>query len=188
MNDSAILRIFKQTDALLEGHFELRSKLHSDCYFQCAKVLMYPRKAEKLCKKLAKILESANIKADTVISPAMGGILVGHEMARVLGIRSIFVEKENGILALRRFSIKPGEQFIVAEDVVTRGGRVMETIDIVRKSNGIVNAVVCFVDRSGGSVDFGCPFFSLLKITPVTYEPSECPLCKKGIPLVHPGS
>jgi len=188
IKEATILRILKQTGALLDGHFELRSKLHSNRYFQCAMVLMYPKKAARLCKELAVLIKNAGIEADTVIAPALGGILVGYELARAMGLKSIFVEKENNALALRRFTIKDGERFIVAEDVVTRGGRVKETIDIVRQNGGLVAAVACFIDRSGGDVNFGSPFFSLLKIAPVTYNPSDCPLCKGGVPLVHPGS
>jgi len=188
MKQAGVLRVLRETGALLDGHFELRSKLHSDRYFQCANVLRYPRKAARLCKALAEQVIAAGIQAETVIAPAMGGILVGHEIARVLNLKSIFAEKENGALVLRRFALKPGEKCIVAEDVVTRGGRVQETIDIVLKHGGIVAAVLTLVDRSDGQAKFNYPSFSLLQIAPVTYEPAQCPMCKRGEPFVHPGS
>jgi orotate phosphoribosyltransferase len=125
---------------------------------------------------------------DTVIAPAMGGIVVGHEVARVLDVRSIFAEKQDGKLVLRRFVIAAGERCLVAEDVITRGGRVQETVDIVRARGGVVVAVVCLVDRSNGQARFGVPLLSLMELAPVTYEPADCPLCRQGLPLVHPGS
>jgi orotate phosphoribosyltransferase len=118
----------------------------------------------------------------------MGGITIGHEVARSLGVRFIFVEKENNALVLRRFTISPGERFVVAEDVVTRGGRVQETLDIVSENGGEVAAIGILVDRSGGRAQFDVPLVSLLEIEPVTYDPADCPLCKKGLKLVHPGS
>ncbi|MFO7869970.1 MAG: orotate phosphoribosyltransferase [Kiritimatiellia bacterium] len=188
MKDEEVLQILRESGALLKGHFELRSGLHSDSYFQCANVLRYPRRAEKLCSALAAKIKAAETGADCVISPAVGGIIVGHEIARALGLPAIFAEKENGKLAMRRFRIEAASKFIVAEDVVTRGGRVQETIDIVKNSGGRAAAAVFLVDRSGGKVDFGCPAYSLLEMQSVTYEPENCPLCSKGIPLKHPGS
>ena len=181
----------RETGALLEGHFELRSGLHSDQFFQCANVLRYPRVAERLCGALVDKLRGTvpdAASADGVISPAMGGILVGHEVARALDLPSIFAEKQDGKLALRRFGIGKGERMIVAEDVVTRGGRVQETIDIVEDCGGEVVAAVLLVDRSGGKAVFECPVISLLQMEPATYKPEECPLCDKGMELVHPGS
>ena len=191
MEPDEILRIFLDSGALLEGHFELRSKLHSDRYFQCAHVLRYPRVAEKLCAALAAKMRAglADVAGiDGVIAPALGGIVVGHEVARALDVRSIFAEKQDGKLVLRRFAIRPGERYVVAEDVITRGGRVQETIDIVEQRGGVVAAVAVLVDRSGGSVRFPYPTFSLLPIDVATHEPAHCPLCRKGLPLVHPGS
>jgi orotate phosphoribosyltransferase len=118
----------------------------------------------------------------------MGGIVVGHEIARALNVRSIFAEKQEGKLVLHRFKIGKGERFVVAEDVVTRGGRVQETIDIVEAQGGSVVAVALLVDRSGGKAKFSYPTFSLLEMEPITYEPSQCPLCAKGVPMAHPGS
>lgn len=190
MNEQDILKILAESEALLSGHFELRSGLHSDRYFQCANLLRFPRLAERLCTELASRLRSAvpGIDFDGVISPALGGILVGHEMARAFDKKHIFAEKADGRLVLRRFSIRPGERYLVAEDVVTRGGRVQETIDIVKAAGGIPAAVAVLVDRSGGTASFECPFVSLLQMTPTTWEPAECPLCRQGSKSVHPGS
>ena len=188
MKPNSVLKVLRETEALLSGHFELRSGLHSDRYFQFANVLRYPRKAGRLCRALAESVIAVGIQADTVIAPAMGGILVGHEVARALDVRSIFAEKQDNKLVLRRFTIKPGERFIVAEDVITRGGRVQETIDLVRQQGGVVVAVLVLVDRSDGKVKFDCPTFSLLQLAPVVYEPAACPMCAKKEPFVHPGS
>jgi orotate phosphoribosyltransferase len=128
------------------------------------------------------------LNADTVIAPAMGGIIVGHEVARALNLRSIFAEKQDGVLVMHRFSIRPGERVIVAEDVITRGGRVDETIRLVTGAGGIVTAVVVLVDRSGGKAKFPYPTFSLLRMEPVTYEPARCPMCASGSRATHPGS
>lgn len=190
IDSDRVLRIFKKSKALLEGHFELRSGLHSDRYFQCAKVLTYPRFAGELCDGLAERMSAGlgRIESKFVIAPAMGGIVVGHEVARALDLMSIFAEKRDDVLELRRFEIESGIKYIVAEDVITRGGRVQETIDIVRQGGGIVEAVGVFVNRSGGKAEFDCPLFSLLEMEPVAYEPAGCPLCSKGVPLIHPGS
>lgn len=191
MRHEEVMQVFRDCGALLEGHFELRSGLHSDRYFQCAKVLCFPRIAAQLCEAMVEKTRLASgglPSADVVIAPAMGGILIGHEVARVLGVRSIFAEKQDGKLVLRRFGIRPGERVIVAEDVITRGGRVQETIDIVRACGGEVVAILVLVDRSGGKAEFALPTHSLVKMEPVTYSPDACPLCRQGIPMVHPGS
>ena len=191
MNQEEMLAIMKESGALLDGHFELRSKLHSNRYFQCANVLRYPRLAGKLCDELVARMQKqmpGGVQSDAVIAPAMGGIIVGHEIARALDVRSIFAEKQDGKLVMHRFKIGKGERFVVAEDVVTRGGRVQETIDIVESGGGKVVAVALLVDRSGGKAKFNYPTFSLLEMEPVTYEPSQCPLCAKGVPIAHPGS
>jgi len=188
MTDQTVLQIFRDTNALLDGHFLLRSGLHSRQYFQCALVLQYPRHAETLCSALAGKLKDTG--AQTVISPAMGGLFIGHEIGRALGLRHIFAEKNAaGKLELRRnFKITPGEKLLVVEDVVTKGGRVQETIDIVRKNGGNVVAVGVLVDRSEGDVNFGAPLVSLLKLRIETLDPANCPLCKAGSPVVKPGS
>lgn len=191
MDEKAILKIFKDSGALLEGHFELRSKLHSPHFFQCAKVLCYPRLAETLCGELAKRIRSRigyDFHVDGVIAPAMGGLAVGHELARALNVRSIFAEKQDGKLVMRRFNIAKGERLIIAEDVVTRGGRIQEVIDIVEAAGGEVVALALLVDRSGGKANFKYPVFSLIELEPVTHEPDACPLCDKGLELTHPGS
>jgi len=202
MTEADVLEAFKSTGALLEGHFELRSKLHSNRYFQCANVLRYPRIAAKLCDAVVeKMRAGCDLgRVDGVISPAVGGILVGHEVARALDTKCVFAEKvpgegvdatgkPNTVLAMRRFALKPGERYVVAEDVVTKGGRVQETIDLVRKAGCEVAAVVLLVDRSGGKAAFGqIPMFSLMRMTPETWTAQECPLCKAGSRPVHPGS
>ncbi len=190
MKQEEVLKLFEETQALLNGHFELRSGLHSNQFFQCALVLQYPRIAGQLCEALVEKMkaELADMEVDTVIAPAMGGITIGHDVARALGVRFIFVEKEDNELKLRRFKIKEGERFVIAEDVVTRGGRVQETIDIVNENGGVVAAIGILVNRSGGKAEFEAPLVSLLEIEPVTYDPSDCPLCKEGLNLIHPGS
>jgi len=183
-----VLQIFRDTGALLDGHFLLRSGLHSRQYFQCALVLQHPRLAEKLCGELAGKLK--RLGAASVMSPAMGGLFIGHEVGRALDLRHIFVEKNAaGRLELRRnFQVAPGEKFLVVEDVVTKGGRVQETIDIIRQRGGSVAGVGAIVDRSQGKVNFGAPLESLLKLVIETFEPADCPLCQQGVPLVKPGS
>lgn len=191
MTQDEVLGAFQKTEALLTGHFELRSGLHSDRYFQCAKVLQWPVITARLCGELAARVKAAGIDCDTVISPAMGGLFVGHELARALEKRSIFAEKDRQTekLALRRgFTVGKGERFLVAEDVVTRGGRVQETIDIVRGLGGVVTGVAVLVNRSAGSADFGVPLLSLLELAPVVWPPAECPLCRDGSKPCHPGS
>ena len=183
-----LLALFRKTGALLDGHFILRSGLHSRQYFQCALLLQHTLIAAKVCKQLAKKL--ARFDCDSVISPALGGIIVGQEVARALGKRHIFVEKEGGGLALRRgFKIDKGEKFIVAEDVVTRGGRVQEAIDIVRAHGGGVSAIGVIVDRSGqDKPKFGCPFISLIELNVETFEAGRLPVDLARIPAVKPGS
>ena len=190
MTENDILKLLEDTGALLSGHFELRSGLHSNRFFQCANVLRYPRIAGKLCDELVKRMNAAmKIGAvDGVISPALGGILVGHEVARAMDVKCIFAEKQEGKLVMRRFSMKPGERYVVAEDVITRGGRVQETIDIVKAAGAEVAAVLVLVDRSAGQAKFDYPTFSLLQMAPEVWEPSSCPLCAQKKPFMHPGS
>lgn len=187
MTNEEILEAFQSAGALLNGHFKLRSGLHSDRFFQCALVLRKPLVAERLCQTLAE--KVAGLGAETVISPAVGGLIVGQEIARALKIDAIFADKDNDELILKRgFSIRPGEKVIVAEDVVTKGGRVQQTIDLVKKLGGIPVAVTVIADRSSSEPDFGVPFYSLIKLNLPTYDPAECPLCKEGVPLDVPGS
>jgi orotate phosphoribosyltransferase len=187
MTEQQILEIFRQTGALLEGHFILRSGLHSRQYFQCALALQYMPTVEKLGAELAAKVRSLGVR--TVVSPAMGGLVLGQEVARQLGVRFIFVEKEDGKLALRRgFKISPGEKILVVEDVVTKGGRVQETLDIARSRGGEVVGVAMAVDRSAGSVQFGVPAFSLLSLEVETFEADKLPPDLAKIPAVKPGS
>jgi orotate phosphoribosyltransferase len=183
-----VMQVFRETNALLEGHFLLRSGLHSRQYFQCALVLQWPRHAERLCADLASKL--TGFKAGLVVSPAMGGLFIGHEVGRALGLRHIFAEKNaaGGLELRRNFQIARGEKVIVCEDVITKGGRVRETMDIVRGVGGEVAAVGTLVDRSAGGVDFGVPLVSLLKLEIETFDPASCPLCQQAVPVVKPGS
>jgi orotate phosphoribosyltransferase len=182
-----IMDIFIKTEALLNGHFLLTSGRHSNQYFQCAKVLQYPNFTEEVCKLISSFFSTFDI--DTVVSPAMGGIIVGQEVARQLNKRSIFAEREDKSLVLRRgFEIKPGEKVLVCEDVVTTGGSVFEVIDIVKRAGGELIGVGFLVDRSNGKVNFGVPQVSALKLDVISYLPDECPICKQGIPVVKPGS
>lgn len=183
-----ILALFRETNALLDGHFLLRSGLHSRQFFQCAILLQHTQIAARVCGELAEKMRG--IECDSVISPALGGIIVGHEVGRALGRRHIFAEKEEGRLVLRRgFQIAPGERFLVIEDVVTRGGRVQETIDIVRAHGGVVAAIGVLVDRSGDATpDFDCPFLSLVKLNVETFAAEQLPPDLAGTPAVKPGS
>jgi orotate phosphoribosyltransferase len=187
LTESKILDIFKKTESLFEGHFLLTSGRHSDKYFQCAKVLQYPQYIEQLCSIIVNHFEDFEI--DTVISPAIGGLVVGQEVARQLNKRFIFAERENKKLSLRRgFSLRGDEKVLVCEDVVTTGGSVFEVIDIVNKNNAKVAGVGFIVDRSNGKVDFGFPQISTLKMEVISYLPEACPLCKQGMQIIKPGS
>jgi orotate phosphoribosyltransferase len=183
-----LLALFRRTGALLDGHFVLRSGLHSRQFFQCALLLQYTDIAADVCGRLADKLR--HLGCDTVISPALGGIVVGQEVGRALSKRHIFVEKDAGGLVLRRgFRIAPNERFIVAEDVVTRGGRVQETVDIVRAHGGEVAGIGVIVDRSGGQrPDYGCPFVSLIEMNVETFPADQLPSDLAGTPAVKPGS
>jgi len=183
-----LLALFRKTGALLDGHFVLRSGLHSREYFQCAILLQYTDIAAKVCGRLADKVRQFDCAA--VISPALGGIIVGQEVGRSLGKRHIFAEKEEGKLVLRRgFQISPNEKFVVVEDVVTRGGRVQETIDIVYAHGGVVSAVGVIVDRSGANKpNFGCPFVSLVEMNVENFPADKLPPDLLKIPAVKPGS
>lgn len=187
MTREEILELFTKTDVLKSGHFLLTSGLHSGKYLQCAQLLQYPDATEKAVGELAKRFKEVGI--ETVVGPAMGGIIISYEMARQLGARSIFAEREDGKMTLRRgFTIKPGEKVLVVEDVVTTGGSVKEVISLIKELGGEVAAVAALVDRSGDKVDFGVPAHYLLDLEVKAYAPDECPLCKNGIPIVKPGS
>jgi len=187
MTSDEVLQVFKDTGALLEGHFVLRSGLHSRQFFQCAIALQQMPVVERLGGALADQVRS--LAPATVIAPAMGGLVLGQEVARQLRCRFIFVEKEDGKLVLRRgFKIAPGERLLVVEDVVTRGGRVQETLDIVRANGGEAVGVAMAVDRSGGALDFGVPSFALLQLQVETFSPEQLPSDLAAIPAVKPGS
>ncbi len=187
LTSEEILHIFRETGALLEGHFILTSGLHSATYFQCAKVFQYPWHGETLCKDIADNFQDERI--DVVVSPAVGGIVVGQEIGRLLRICSIFTERVGGEMTLRGgFEVTPGERGLVAEDVTTTGGSVREVIDVVKNRGGEIVAVAAVVDRSGGKARFSVPYFSLLQMEVVNYSPEECPLCKSGSVAVKPGS
>ena len=186
MTQEEIVSIFKQTHALLEGHFQLTSGLHSAQYFQCAKVLQYPKYAEALCKEIASKFQ--NQKIDVVIAPALGGIVVGQEVGRQLNVRTMFTERKDNTMQLRRgFEVGENENVLVCEDVITTGGSVQEVVDIVKNDGGTVVGVGAIVDRSGGKAKFD-NFFVTMTMDVQTYRPNECPLCKQGIPIEKPGS
>jgi orotate phosphoribosyltransferase len=187
MTKDEVLEIFRSTGALLEGHFVLRSGLHSRQFFQCALALQRMPIVEKLGGALAEKVRP--LGAATVVAPAMGGLVIGQEVARQLGARFIFVEKDEGKLVLRRgFKICPGEKILVVEDVVTKGGRVQETIDIVRANQGVVAGVAMVVDRSNGAVNLGVPMFSLLALQVDAFEADKLPPELAATPAVKPGS
>ena len=187
MTEDDVLALFRRSGALLEGHFRLSSGLHSPGYLQCALVLSGPRDAEALGAGLAAKVRS--LGAATVLSPALGGIVIGQEVGRALGIRAIFAERADGTLTLRRgFQLEPGEKVLVVEDVVTTGGSTRETMDVARAAGAVVVGACAIVDRSGGKQGLDVPFHALLHRDLPTYPPESCPLCAQGVPVVKPGS
>ena len=187
MTQNEVLQVFRDSGALLEGHFILRSGLHSRQFFQCALALQQMPVVEKLVAALAAKVKG--LGAVTVVAPAMGGLVIGQEVARQLGLRFIFVEKDDGKLVLRRgFKIAPGEKILIVEDVVTKGGRVQETIDIVRAHQGHVAGVAMVVDRSNGLTQLGVPQFNLIALQVEAFDPSQLPPDLAKIPAVKPGS
>jgi len=187
MTQDEILDLFRQNHALLEGHFLLSSGLHSDRYIQCALVLQHPEIAEQLGRELAAKL--GNTGATVVVAPALGGVLVAHEVARALGVRALFAERHEGSMTLRRgFTLEAGEPAIVVEDVITTGGSTLETIRAVEEAGGKIVAAGSLVDRSGGSADLRLPRSALLTLTVQNYDAERCPLCRAGVPAVKPGS
>ena len=184
----SILSLLKELGVVKEGHFLLTSGRHSNKYMQMAQLLQHPNHTENLCRVLANKIDTKDI--DLVVSPAVGGILVGYEMAKILNTKNLFCERENGQMTLRRgFQIQPGERVLVMEDVVTTGGSVKEVIDVVKSNGGEVVGVGVLVDRSNGKIEFGVPFQSLLSIEVESYELDDCPLCKEGkLPAIKPGS
>ena len=187
MTSEQVLDIYKNTGALLSGHFLLSSGLHSEQYLQSALVLQQPEIATKLCAALAENFRDSKI--EVVIAPALGGVFVSHETARALGVRAIFAERVNGELMLRRgFAIRQGERVLVVEDVITTGKSTKETISVVQKAGGAVIAAAALIDRSGGKADIGVPYKSLVTLMVPAYTPETCPLCTAGSKPVKPGS
>ena len=187
MTSDEALNIFRNTGALLDGHFVLRSGRHSRQFFQCALALQQMSVVEELGASLVEQVHRLN--ASTVVAPAMGGLVIGQEVARQLGSRFIFVEKEEGDLVLRRgFKINDGEKILIVEDVITAGGRARETIDIVRENGGDIVGLALVVDRSNGRAELGVPTFSLMQMEVETFDPKELPDDLINIPAVHPGS
>ena len=184
-----VMKKFEQAGAIQKGHFKLTSGVHSDTYIQCAQVMQHPEFMHNLCSELGKKFRGDDI--DVIVGPAIGGIIMAHVMARVLGpwVRAIFTERENSKMTLRRsFEINQGEKVLVVEDVTTTGSSVREVMDIVKSRQGKVVGVGVLIDRSGGKVNFGVKTEKLLTVDIKTYLPEECPLCKKGIPAAKPGS
>ena len=187
MNAEQVIDQFKATGALLEGHFQLSSGLHSTVYLQCALVLQFPERAEAFGRAIAEQFQGQGIQL--VASPAIGGIVIGHEVARALGARFVWTEREAGQMTLRRgFTIAPGEKTLIVEDVITTGGSTRETIDAVRRASADVVGAASIIDRSGGSADVGVPLSSLASLRVLSVESSVCDACKLGEPVVKPGS
>jgi orotate phosphoribosyltransferase len=183
----SVLDRFRRVGALLDGHFRLTSGLHSSGYLQCALVLQHPAEAEACGTAIAERVRA--LSPEVVLSPALGGIVIGQEVGRALGVRAIFAERQDGKLTLRRgFSIDPGEKVLVVEDVVTTGGSTQETIDVARAAGATVVGAAAIIDRSGGKQRIDVPFHALATIALPTYEPEQCPLCADGKPIVKPGS
>jgi orotate phosphoribosyltransferase len=184
---NAVLQRFRDVGALLEGHFRLTSGLHSSGYLQCALVLQHPREAEACGAAIAERVRGLGVQA--VISPAIGGIVIGQEAGRALGVRAVFAERQDGALTLRRgFTLSPGERVLVVEDVVTTGGSTRETIDVARAAGAEVVAAASIIDRSGGQQHLDVPYHALATISLPTYDPAVCPMCAAGQPVVKPGS
>ena len=180
--------IFKETNVLQEGHFLFTSGRHGSTYMQCARILEYPNYTVELSTYLAEAFKDDNI--DVVIGPAMGGIIFAYEIARQLGVRNLFTEREGGKMTLRRgYQIPKGARVLVAEDVITTGGSVREVIDVVKEQGGELAGVAILVDRTNGKIDFGCKMKAVYSAEIVSYDPEDCPICKENkIPLVKPGS
>ena len=187
MTEDVVLHLFRESGALLEGHFRLSSGLHSGGYLQCALVLQYPEHAETLGRMLAEQMKL--LSATAVLSPALGGLIIGHEVARALGVRAIFAERQDNVLTLRRgFTLGPDDRVIVIEDVVTTGGSTKETIAVAESAGAQVIGAGSVIDRSGGSATLGVPFHALVTLKLATYKEEDCPMCKAGTPITKPGS
>jgi orotate phosphoribosyltransferase len=187
MTRDELLDLFRRSGALLDGHFRLSSGLHSAGYLQCALVLQHPQHAEMLGRAIAE--RTRSLRPTLVLSPALGGVVIGHEVGRALGVRAIFAERRDGALALRRgFIVGEADRVLVIEDVLTTGGSTRETMQVAAAAGGHVVGAASIVDRSGGGVRFDVPFASLLDVALPTSEPDTCPLCAQGVPVVKPGS
>lgn len=187
MDQSDVLTLFRRSGALHEGHFRLSSGLHSPGYLQCALVLQFPRDAEAIGAALAGLVRDWG--ANCVLSPALGGVVIGQEVARALGIRALFAERQDGVLTLRRgFALSPEDKVLVVEDVVTTAGSTRETIAVAKTHGASVVGACSIVDRSGGTHGLDLPYVALLPMSLPTYQEAECPLCRDGVPVVKPGS
>jgi orotate phosphoribosyltransferase len=187
MTEKETLDLYRKTGALLHGHFRLTSGLHSDVYLQSALVLQYPKHAAALGEALAESFRGADVSV--VLAPAIGGILVAHEVARALGVRALFTERENGVMRLRRgFALEPGERCLVVEDVITTGGSTREVVACIEEHGGVVVGIGSLVDRNGGTAAFAVKRVALVTIEAKTWQPDACPLCREGSPAVKPGS
>ena len=187
MTRAELLDLYRKSGALLEGHFRLTSGLHSSGYLQSALVLQHPQHAEVLGRALGDRVR--DLRPTVVLSPALGGVVIGQEVARALGVRAIFVERQDGALTLRRgFVIADNDRVLVVEDVLTTGGSTRETMQVAAGSGAQIVGAASIVDRSGGSARFDVPFHALLDIALPTYDPGTCPLCAQGLPVVRPGS
>jgi len=187
MTRDELLDLFRRSGALLDGHFRLTSGLHSSGYLQCALVLQHPQSAESLGSAIAQ--RTRNLRATAVLSPALGGIVIGQEVGRALGVRALFAERQDGQLLLRRgFTLSETDRVLVIEDVLTTGGSTRETMEVAKAAGAQVVGAASIVDRSGGSVRFDVPYNALLDVALPTYEPDKCPLCAQGLPVVKPGS
>ena len=187
MSDINVKELLIEAKGLLKGHFCLTSGLHSDTYFQCAKLYQYPEIVEKLAKELAKKLK--DIEFDTIIAPAIGAVIFGYEVAKQSKKRNLFVERKDGLMQLRRgYTLEKGEKVVIVEDVITTARTIFQTKEAIKDFNCDVVGVACIVDRTQGKLDNEFKIYSLLQSSPVTYKPEECPLCKQNIELVKPGS
>ena len=183
----SVLDRFRRVGALLEGHFRLTSGLHSPGYLQCALVLQHPREAEACGAEIAA--KTRDLRPQVVLSPALGGVVIGQEVGRALGVRAIFAERQEGRLTLRRgFSLEPGERVLVVEDVITTGMSTRETIEVAKSAGGTVVGAASIIDRSGGQQNLDVPFHALATVSLPTYQPESCPLCSAGQPVIKPGS
>jgi len=187
MTRDEVLDLFRRSGALLEGHFRLTSGLHSPGYLQCALVLSHPEWAATLGGALADRVRG--LRATVVLSPALGGVIIGHEVGRALGVRAIFAERQDGIMTLRRgFTLSERDRVLVVEDVMTTGGSTKETMDVARAAGAQVVGAAAIVNRSGGAISFEIPLEALVDYSLPTFEPEKCPLCAQGLPVVKPGS